>query len=176
VERVLDELWAPVAALTAADGARENGCIVSTALCGSLLPETPRVTVQLARASLTHELVAASRAFALHLLPVDSLPLFRSLGMRSGRDAPKLDGLARRPGVTGSPILLDAVAYVEARVTHELELEDVTLVVADVVAGEWLREEPYLTIEHVRSALPPEWAAEWERRREAEIAAARALR
>lgn len=163
-------------ALTAADGARENGCIVSTALSASLLPEAPRVSVQLARASLTHELVAVSRAFALHLLPVDALRLFRALGFRSGRDGPKLDGLARRPGATGSPILLDAVAYLEARVAHELELDDATIVVADVVAGEWLRDEPYLTIEHVRAALPAEWAEEWERRREQELAAARALR
>jgi flavin reductase (DIM6/NTAB) family NADH-FMN oxidoreductase RutF len=142
----------------------------------SLLPEAPRVSIQLSKASLTHELVEASGAFAVHLLPADALELFHTLGMRSGRDGDKLAGIPTRPGKTGSPLLEDAVAYVEGRVVKTLDAEDTTIVLADIVAGARLREEPFLTIEDVRERMPPEWEAEWQARLEDELREARRLR
>src|ERR671936_481139 len=115
VEWMLEQLWSPIVAITAAHNGRSNGLISSTAVTASLLPEAPRVVVQLARASLTRELVLASPALAVHFLAADDsgLELFRALGFRSGRDGSKLDGIATRRGELGAPILSDAVAYVE---------------------------------------------------------------
>jgi flavin reductase (DIM6/NTAB) family NADH-FMN oxidoreductase RutF len=172
---LLDQLWAPIVAITAAHGGRENGLISSTAVTASLLPESPRLAVQLSKANLTHDLVVASGAFAVQLLPDDErgLELFRALGTRTGRETPKLDDVATAPGVTGSPILQDAVAYLEARVAATQDADGSTIILADVVAGMRVRHESALTIEGVRERLPPEWAKEWDRRLEAELAAAR---
>jgi flavin reductase (DIM6/NTAB) family NADH-FMN oxidoreductase RutF len=172
---LLDQLWAPLVAITAAHGGRENGLISSTAVTASLLPESPRLTVQLSKANLTHDLVVMSGAFAVHLLPDDErgLELFRALGIRTGRETPKLDDVATAPGLTGSPILQDAVAYLEARVAATQDADGSTIVLADVVAGMRVRNESALTIEGVRERLPPEWSKEWDRRLEAELAAAR---
>jgi flavin reductase (DIM6/NTAB) family NADH-FMN oxidoreductase RutF len=178
VDWILEQLWAPIVAVTAAHEGRANGLISSTAVTASLLPEAPRIAVQLARASLTGELVLASRALAVHFLPADDrgLELFRALGFRSGRDTAKLDGIATRRGTIGAPILSDAVAYVEARVARTLVGGDLSIVLADVVDGARLRDAPYLTIELVRERLPAEWAAEWELRRERELEDARRFR
>lgn len=173
---MLEQLWAPVVAVTAAHAGRRNGLISSTVLTAGLLPEAPRVSVQLSKASLTHELVEGSGAFAVHLLPAEGLELFHTLGMRSGRDGDKLAAIPTRPGVTGSPVLTDAIAYVEARVVKTLDAEDTTIVLADVVAGARLRDEPFLTIEAVRERMPPEWEAEWQQRLEDELREARRLR
>jgi flavin reductase (DIM6/NTAB) family NADH-FMN oxidoreductase RutF len=173
---MLEQLWAPIVAVTAAHEGRRNGLISSTVLTASLLPEAPRVSVQLSKASLTHELVTASGAFAVHLLPVGALELFHTLGMRSGRDTDKLGGIPITEGVTGSPLLAEAVAYVEGRVVKTIDTVDSTVVLADVVAGERLRDDPFLTIEDVRERMPPEWEAEWRARLEEELRAARALR
>jgi flavin reductase (DIM6/NTAB) family NADH-FMN oxidoreductase RutF len=172
---LLDQLWAPLVAITAAHGGRENGLISSTAVTASLLPESPRLTVQLSKTNLTHDLVVMSGAFAVHLLPDDErgLELFRALGIRTGRETPKLDDVATARGVTGSPILQDAVAYLEARVAATQDADGSTIVLADVVAGMRVRNESALTIEGVRERLPPEWSKEWDRRLEAELAAAR---
>ena len=172
---MLDRLWAPLVAITAAHGRRKNGLVSSTAVTASLLPESPRLSVQLSKANLTHDLVLASGAFAVHFLPNDErgLELFRALGIRTGRETPKLDGVATAPGVTGSPILQDAVAYLEARVTATHDADVATIVLADVVAGMRVRDESVLTIEAVWERLPPEWAEEWDRRLAAELAAAR---
>lgn len=173
---MLEQLWAPIVAVTAAYEGRRNGLISSTALTASLLPEAPRIAVHLSRTSFTHELVLASGAFAVHLLPIEGLEVFHTLGLRSGRDGDKLDGFETRPGATGSPVLTDAVAYVEGRVVETLEADDLTIVLADVVAGAQLRDEPFLTIEQVQERMPPEWQAEWEARLETELREARRLR
>jgi flavin reductase (DIM6/NTAB) family NADH-FMN oxidoreductase RutF len=166
----------PLVAVTAAHEGRVNGLISSTALTASLLPEAPRVSIHLSKPSLTHDLVLASGSLAVHLLPADALDLFRVPGIRSGHDGDKLSGIATRPGVTGSPILADAVAYVEARVVDTLDGDELTIVLADVVAAARLRDEPVLTIELVRERLPPEWLDEWQRHREREVSAGRRLR
>ena len=175
---MLEQLWAPIVAITAAHEGRTNGLISSTAVTASLLPESPRISVHFARASLTRELALASKSFAVHLLPANDrgLELFRALGFRTGREGEKLEGVATRPGSLGAPILRDAVAYVEAQVAETLETAEITVVVAEVVAGERLGTTPSLTIEYVRERLPSEWLAEWERRREQELEDARRLR
>ena len=173
---MLEQLWAPIVAVTAAHDGRRNGLISSTALTASLLPEAPRIAVHLSKTSFTHELAMASGAFAIHLLPTDALDVFHVLGMSSGRDRDKLAEIPTRPGVTGSPVLTDAVAFVEGRVTETLDGYDISILLADVVAGGRLRAEPFLTIDSVRERLPAEWLAEWEARYQQELQEARRLR
>jgi flavin reductase (DIM6/NTAB) family NADH-FMN oxidoreductase RutF len=182
-ELTLEQLWSPIVAVTAAHEGHANGMISSTALSGSLLPEAPRLTVQLARWNLTHELVLASGALAVHLLAAEpdealdrSLALFAELGLRSGRDEPKLSATRTQTGVTGSPILEDALAYAEGRVVQTLAGDEFTIFVADVVGGARLREGEFLTIEGVRERLSPALLEEWERHRERELREARRLR
>ena len=176
---MLEQLWGPIVAVTAAHDGRANGLISSTVLTASLLPEAPRIAVQLGKTSLTHELVLGSGALAAHLLPAEGdrgLDLFRALGLRSGRDGAKLAEFPTRRGVTGSPVLEDAVAHVEGRLVATLDVVDMTVVLADVVGGGHRENEEFLTIEQVRARLPAEWLAEWELRYETELREARKLR
>ena len=179
-DSVLEELWSPIAALTAAHDRHANGLITSTAVTASLVPESPRIAVLLGREHRTHELVLASGAFAIHLLPADpvgrSLEIFRTLGFRSGRDVDKLAGIPWRPGATGAPLLEDALAHVEGRVVRTLDAEDVTVFLADVVAEARVRAGRHLTIEDVRRHLTPDDWAVWEARLAEEIRQARRLR
>jgi flavin reductase (DIM6/NTAB) family NADH-FMN oxidoreductase RutF len=175
---LLEQLWTPIVAVTAAHGGRLNGLISSTALNASLLPEAPQVSVHLSKHNLTHDLVLRSRAFAIHLLTPDErgMTLFRMLGTTSGHTQQKFDDLRTSPGETGSPILVDAVSYLEARVVSTLDGEDLTIVLADVVAAGGTPNAPFLTIEHIRERLPADTKRAWEQRYEAEVEAARNLR
>jgi flavin reductase (DIM6/NTAB) family NADH-FMN oxidoreductase RutF len=179
-EALLEELWAPIAALTAAADGGANGLITSTAVTASLLPEAPRVSVVLSRASATHDLVIAAGAFALHLLPAEprdrSVEIFRRLGFTSGSGKDKLASIPWRTGSTGAPILEEALCFVEGRLASALDAGDITIVLADVVAGERLRAGRHLTIDDVRPMLTAEDLATWEARRAEELARARKLR
>jgi flavin reductase (DIM6/NTAB) family NADH-FMN oxidoreductase RutF len=183
IAETLAALWSPVLAVTTHHEGRDNGMIATTGVFASLVPEAPRVLVELAQASLTHDLVLASRVFALHLLPAapdealqTSLSLVHALGMRSGHDGDKMRALGARPGTTGSPILADALTYVEARVVDTLDGGDLTVFLADVVGGGRLRDGAPLTIGVVRERLPKEWHAEWAASRERALAEARRRR
>jgi flavin reductase (DIM6/NTAB) family NADH-FMN oxidoreductase RutF len=183
IAETLAALWSPVLAITTHHQGRDNGLIATTGVFASLVPEAPRVLVELAQASLTHDLVLASRVFALHLLPATpdealqaSLSLVHALGMRSGHEGDKMAAIAKRPGVTGAPILTEALTYVEARVVGTLDGGELTIFLADVVEGGRLRDGAPLTISVLRERLPQEWHAEWAANRERQVRAARQRR
>ncbi len=140
VRRITSRLWGPVCAITAAHGGVANGQIAVGVLSASILPEKPRVVVELWKANRTHDLVRDSGAFALHPLTEDEQELTRRLGFVSAHarpDADKLDSLDWHPGDTGSPVLATALGYVECRVVGSLDAGDMTLFLGEVVAGEW---------------------------------------
>lgn len=169
----LAHLWSPVLAITTTHDQRVNGQIAVAGVSGSIVPEAPRVVVELWKANYTHDLVQASRVFALHLLPSAphgamrrSLELIRALGFRSGRDTDKLADIRWHPGITGSPILADALSCVEARVIGTLDGGDMTIFLGEVVAAEQLRAGDPLQWHDAREQMPAEWLAEHDANQE----------
>src|SRR5436309_14934731 len=126
------QLWL----VTAAAGACRGGLIATFVSEASIVPDLPRVVVGLARHHHTWELVEASGAFALHLLGEEQLPWVWQFGLQSGRDADKLAGLAVRSGSTGSPLLSDALRWLDCRVEARRETGDRTLYLAEVVQAQ----------------------------------------
>jgi flavin reductase (DIM6/NTAB) family NADH-FMN oxidoreductase RutF len=157
-------------AVTTADGERANGLISLSAGSGGIVPEAPRVTISLTKYNLTHDLVLRSGVFAMHLLAATpepalerSLAIIQGLGGSSGRDGDKLAPFATKPGVTGAPILLDALSYVEGRVVGTLDAEENTIFLADVVAAERFGDGERLRIGPAWKGLPEEWIERYER-------------
>ena len=83
----------------------------------------------------TYPLVHASRAFSVSVLKSGALDLARRFGTRSGRDGDKLAGVAWRPGMSGAPVLDDALAYFDCEVARSLPAGDHELIVARVIDG-----------------------------------------
>jgi flavin reductase (DIM6/NTAB) family NADH-FMN oxidoreductase RutF len=183
IAETLAALWSPLLAITTYHQGRSNGMVAGTGVFASLVPEAPRVLVEITKTSLTHDLLLASRVFALHTLPATpddalktSLSLVRTLGMRSGHDGDKMAGFAARAGVTGSPILSETLTYVEARVVGTLDAEELTIFLADVVGGGRHRSGELLTLQRFRENCPTEWLAEWATSRERQVNEARRRR
>jgi len=183
VAETLAALWSPLLAITTHHQGRSNGMVAATGVFASVVPEAPRIVVEITKTSLTHDLVLASRVFALHTLPATpndalttSLWLVRTLGMRSGHDGDKMTTLTAKPGTTGSPILADALTYIEARVVNTLDAEELTIFLADVVGGGRHRSGELLTLSTLREHLPQEWQVEWARSRERQVNEARRRR
>src|SRR5262249_13899696 len=142
-----------------ADG-QADAQIAVTAGAASILPERPRLIVQLWKSNRTHDLALAAGAFAVHLLGEDQLDLVTRLGHRSGHSEPdKLAELEWRAGATGSPILSDCLAYLDCRVAGTLDGGDMTLFLTDVVDGARVREGPPMTMEWLRANAGPDWHA-----------------
>ena len=183
VAETLAALWSPLLAITTHHQGRSNGMVAATGVFASVVPEAPRVVVEITKTSLTHDLILASRVFALHTLPATpddaltgSLALVRTLGMRSGHHGDKLAGLPAKPGLTGSPILSQTVTYVEARVVNTLDAQELTIFLADVVSGGRQGTGELLTLPMLRRHLPKEWLTEWATSREHQVNEARRRR
>jgi flavin reductase (DIM6/NTAB) family NADH-FMN oxidoreductase RutF len=165
----------PVAVTTVAGG-RANGLMSLSAGSGSIIREAPRVMVSLTKYNLTHDLLIEGGVFAMHLLCADdeiideSLNILMTLGGRSGRDGDKLASLNTKTGVTGTPILTDTLAYVEATVSGSLDNDENTIFVGDVVASERFRPSgKRLDIGNAWKRLPPEWVEEYEHNHEPQV-------
>src|SRR5438309_560876 len=97
VLRLLDrEIWL----VTAAHQERRGGLVATFVNQASIVPELPRMLVGIAKQHHTHGLIAASRAFTLHLLDESQLAWVWRFGLESGHatdkfaDMPALDAVA----------------------------------------------------------------------------------
>lgn len=158
----------PVAVTTVFEG-RTNGLMSLSGALAGIVPEAPRVSVSITKFNFSHDLILGSGVFAMHVLSAAetmldrSLEILMTLGGGSGRDRDKIAELRTGPGVTGSPILLDALHYVEVKITGSLDNDENTIFVGDVVAGGRLNEGQKLDIGTAWARLPSTWVETYER-------------
>lgn len=123
------EIWL----ITARAGDRQSGLIATYVSKASLVPTIPRVTIGLAKHHFTHELIQESNSFCMHLIDEDHIDWVWHFGIPSGRDVDKLHGLAAHTRITGSPILADALAWLDCRVEARMDTGDRTVYLAEVL-------------------------------------------
>jgi flavin reductase (DIM6/NTAB) family NADH-FMN oxidoreductase RutF len=135
------ELWL----VTAAAGERRGGLIATFVSQASLVPALPRMLIGIARQHHTWELIEASGGFALHLVDEQHMDWAYRFGMRSGRQGDKLAGLAFRTGASGSPILSEALGWLDCRVEARMDTGDRTVYLGEVLDGALIGSQPPLT-------------------------------
>ena len=179
VDRFVFALRPPVIAVTTHFEDRDNGQIVLSGQAGSIIPDEMRFSVNICKPNFTHDLVAQSGVFALHLLRRDSdealansLEIVKALGGHSGHDGDKMGGLRVKRGVTGVPILADALSVVECRVVKAFDCEEITLFLGDVVGCEKMAGGLPLDVTRLWTTLPKEWVKEYEHRHTSGLMAA----
>ena len=142
-------------------GDRINGQIANTVIQTS--SEPPTISVCINKGNLTHEFIKDSRVFTVSILSKDTpLSLIGQFGFKSGRDINKFEGVNYKTGETQAPIVLDhTLAYLEARVTKELDVETHTDFVGELVGADILKEgEPmtYAYYHQVKRGTTPKTA------------------
>jgi flavin reductase (DIM6/NTAB) family NADH-FMN oxidoreductase RutF len=182
-------VYSPVLAVTTymdspGEARRDNGMIALGGGAGSILPEAMRITLGVEKPNFTHEMIMKSQVFVVHLLPTGpeealavALEIVKALGGHSGRTHDKIAPFRTKRGVTGAPILLDALLYVECRVAKAFDGDENTIFLGDVVAAERLGKGPALDVRRLWAELPAEWTTAYEHRhQDGLIAAARLAR
>lgn len=171
----------PVAVATI-DGGFGNGLMSLSAGSASIVPEMPRATVGLTKYNKTYAMLINSGVFVMHMLSASpdevdkSMEIMMVLGGSSGRDGDKLATLRSKPGVTGTPILLDAHSYVECRITGALDNDENTIFVGDVVAAEVFSSAQQLRIGEAWGKLPQDWIEQYDANHEPQLQSACDLR
>lgn len=169
VAALLSKLDFAVFVLTAAHQDRCNGQIVCWVVPATIVPQVPRILVGVGRMTFTCELIEVSRRFALNLLGKDQWPWVSHFGFRSGREMDKFAMVPFERGVTGSPILLGTVGYLECEVRTVLDAGAYLFYLADVIAGKVVADRNPLCLHHLPEVLPPEDVATMRRLLEQDI-------
>jgi flavin reductase (DIM6/NTAB) family NADH-FMN oxidoreductase RutF len=103
--------------------------LTATAVCSvSLTP--PLVLVCIDQAADCYWAFRKARAFAVNLLRADQESLSRQFATK---EALKFEGIVHRPGVTGVPILSNALAHLECQLTAQYPGGDHTIFIGEAV-------------------------------------------
>ncbi len=131
--------------VTSRKGERLNGQVANTVF--QVCSEPPVIAVAINRQNLTHEFISDSRVFTASILAQDTpLNFIGRFGFKSGRDIDKFEGVNYLMGKTQAPVVTDnALAYLEARVTQQLDVVTHTIFTGEMVAAEVLREGEPMT-------------------------------
>jgi flavin reductase (DIM6/NTAB) family NADH-FMN oxidoreductase RutF len=171
LDRFITGIRPPVIAVTTHCEDRDNGMIILSGAAGSVIPDAMRLSINICKSNFTHDLVVRSGVFAMHLLAsgdedaiARSVEIVQTLGGHSGRDGDKMAGLNIKRGVTGAPILTDALSVVECRVVKSFDCDEMTFFLGDVVGNEKIAKGLPLSAVQLWGALPPDWIHDYERR------------
>lgn len=97
--------------------------------------EPPLLALSINPGHVSHAILRVAGVFAVSILSHGQIEAARHFGTQSGRTVDKLKGRHWQPGLGGSPVLLDALGYLECRVTGRHPAGDHELVVGRVVGG-----------------------------------------
>jgi flavin reductase (DIM6/NTAB) family NADH-FMN oxidoreductase RutF len=143
------------------DGKRTNAFTASSVVPVSFKPVMVAVGVGIGHAS--RAILRAGRVFTINVLKRDQIDMASHFGTVSGRDLNKLSGIRWRPGLSGAPVLLDALAYVECELASMVAAGDHELALGRVVDGGVLAadEQPLLyretcNLDGARELYPPQ--------------------
>jgi flavin reductase (DIM6/NTAB) family NADH-FMN oxidoreductase RutF len=151
-ERVDREVWI----VTAAHQGRRAGLVATFVAPASIVPEVPRVVAGIAKTHETWKLIDGSGAFAVHLLEESQAELVWRFGLQSSRDVDKFAGLQVDTAATGSPILHDALAWLDCRVETRMETGDRTVFLGEVLDGNSRSDCRPLMLHQLLALAPPE--------------------
>lgn len=149
---------AGVTVVTAAHGDDRHGMTVNSFTSISLEP--PLIVISLQSSSRTHELVSRSKAFGLTILSAAQMEISDIFAGRLPKVQDRFSGLEITTLVTGSPLIVGGLAWLDCRVENALPAGQNTLHIAEVVAARANNEAGPLVYHnrrywHLKESGPP---------------------
>jgi flavin reductase (DIM6/NTAB) family NADH-FMN oxidoreductase RutF len=145
-------LWASGVTVVTARAPRGVAAITVSSFA-SLSLRPPLVLVCIERRARAHHALARARAFGVHLLRADQEELSDRAAGRLGPRAARLPRAGLRAGVTGAPILEDALAWLDCSLVARHRGGDHTIFVGRVEASGTGRGRPLLWFDRDYAAL-----------------------
>ena len=171
---ILGQLWSPIAAVSSHHEGQDNAQICLSITGASIVPEKPRVVVQVYKTNHSHNMISNTRAFALNFPRAGQLDWIRDFGLFSGRDRDKLAGVQFSRGETGSPLFADCWGWLDCRVVNAMDGGDMTCFLAEVVDGRTVGPGQPLWWRDARQRIPQEWLRAYSEKQSGEVAYSRA--
>jgi flavin reductase (DIM6/NTAB) family NADH-FMN oxidoreductase RutF len=134
------------------EGDRRNGMTLNWATQVSFDPKLLAISVE--KSAFTHELIEAGRVFSLNTVDREDRAIVRKFTKPVEVDsaARTLNGFPYHDGVTGAPILDQAVAYLDCELRQTVDVGGHSLFIGEIVDANFQRPEdtPVLRMEDTR--------------------------
>ena len=142
--------------LTARDGAKDNGCIINTAIQAASEPNQLSICVN--KANYTHDMIERTGKFTVSVLSEQAdFKLFKHFGFQSGRDVDKFTnftGCAR--GADGLYYITEGTnAYISVTVDKTVDLGSHTMFIGEITDMAVLSDTPSTTYEYYQNHIKP---------------------
>jgi flavin reductase (DIM6/NTAB) family NADH-FMN oxidoreductase RutF len=125
---------AGVTVVTAAFEGNMSGATVNSFTSISLEPAL--VTIALQKSTRTHELISKSRAFGVTILSAEQPKISDLFAGKLTEIKDRFSGLQTETLVTGSPMIVGGLAWLDCRVIETFEAVTSTLFIAEVLAAQ----------------------------------------
>ncbi|CAB3795453.1 flavin reductase family protein [Paraburkholderia fynbosensis] len=133
IAQLFRHLTAGVYVVGVADNGRLDAFTASSIMQVSFSPLLLAISINPEHES--YRLLTGGRVFAVSVLRAQQQALAEHFGTQSGRTVDKLAPISWRPGKTGAPLLVDALAHFECQVVSDTEAGDHRLVMGRVIDG-----------------------------------------
>ncbi|MDH3518346.1 MAG: flavin reductase family protein [Acidimicrobiia bacterium] len=139
INRVTWKIPNALALVGSGHGEEWNGMTASWITQVSMDPVLIGVSID--KKAVTHRLIDAAGAFTLNLWSADDTRPFVKFSKPATRDGDTLNGRPVRPGKTGTPIFVDAIAWMECEVRHAIDFGTHTFFVGEIVDAAIIDDE-----------------------------------
>lgn len=133
VGEAIGKIASGVAVLTAADDQKRTGVLVSWVQQVSFEP--PMIMVAVKKGRPVESLIAAGKRFAVCVLSEDDNDLMRHFSRGYELDEDAFRGLKVATASTGAPVVTEAMAYMDCKLTATSTAGDHNLYIGQVVDG-----------------------------------------
>ena len=125
---------AGVTVVTAVHEGHKHGATVNSFTSISLEPAI--ITISLQKSARTHELITKSRTFGLTMLSAQQSKISDLFAGKMADVADRFANLETETLVTGSPLLVGGLAWIDCRVVQTFDAGMSTLFIAEVLAAQ----------------------------------------
>ncbi|MEH2421762.1 MAG: diflavin flavoprotein [Nostoc sp.] len=151
VEQAVGRIVGSLCVLTAKEGDRSSAMLASWVAQASFSP--PGLTIAVAKERAVETLTHTGNKFVLNILKEGNhLGLMKHFLKPFGPGQDRFADVAAKETESGSPILTDALAYLECSVQNRMESGDHWLVYATVESGKVLNQDGVTAVHHRKSA------------------------
>lgn len=114
--------------------------------------EPKQIGISVEKTALTNELIRDGHAFSVNMISRDDRDMVRKFTKPVTVEGSQMNGYPFHDGVTGAPILDDALAYLDCRVSSNVDMGDHTFFVGEVMDADFQKPEdtPVLRMEDTR--------------------------
>ena len=139
ISEALHKITHGVYVISTRHGKKINAMTAAWVMRTSFVP--PLVTVAIGKTRYSHDLIKDGGVFAVNILGRDEISTGKHFGLTTGRKVDKFSNVPYDVKVSGSPILKDAIAWLDCKVVAHHDAGDHTLFIGEVLDGGVLKDE-----------------------------------